>query len=271
MIIASHNLMHGRRLSELLTYHQALRASVGLDVLCLQENGLDPDGSGLFHVERVAAELGPDYAWCSDPVFPGIATIYSTARFQCREHWLVPLPRLERLSGIERFYISGGKTKQKYALVAVLEEASGRSLTVACFHLDAAGGNPHRRAQVQALAEALRDRGLAQRFVVCGDTNAFSWKRRRHGEALGAVMQPLSALGGAYPDCGPTHFFARQREPLFTHRLCTLAGHLGLDHPLRYDIVCTDMPLEESGQVQTPGSDHDLVWARLAVDPPPGC
>ena len=31
-----------------------------------------------------------------------------------------------------------------------------------------------------------------------------------------------------------------------------------------YDIVCTNLPVSERGQVVTPDSDHDLVWARIA-------
>jgi hypothetical protein len=30
-------------------------------------------------------------------------------------------------------------------------------------------------------------------------------------------------------------------------------------------VVCTNLPVVARGQLSTPGSDHDLVWARLAV------
>jgi hypothetical protein len=29
-------------------------------------------------------------------------------------------------------------------------------------------------------------------------------------------------------------------------------------------VVMTNLPVAERGQVSTPGSDHDLVWAALA-------
>jgi hypothetical protein len=40
----------------------------------------------------------------------------------------------------------------------------------------------------------------------------------------------------------------------------------GLDVPGRFDVVCTDLPTEAHGRVETPESDHDLVWARLRLE-----
>jgi hypothetical protein len=42
-----------------------------------------------------------------------------------------------------------------------------------------------------------------------------------------------------------------------------LLGKMGLDLPRRYDVVCTSVPVLRRGQVVTPDSDHDLVWAAL--------
>jgi hypothetical protein len=44
-----------------------------------------------------------------------------------------------------------------------------------------------------------------------------------------------------------------------------LLGKLGIDMPRRYYVVCANLPVAERGQVVTPDSDHDLVWARLAI------
>ena len=46
-----------------------------------------------------------------------------------------------------------------------------------------------------------------------------------------------------------------------------LLGKLGLDIPLRYDVVCTNLTVTERGQVVTPASDHDLVWASIDLGP----
>ena len=171
------------------------------------------------------------------------------------------MPRLASLSWFERRYIVGGKTKQKHALWAELSAHGGPSFTAVSFHLDTAGGHRQRAAQVAALAAALAERGLERRLVGCGDTNAFSWRRDRR--ALDDLLAPFAAFGASDPETRPTHHFARQNEPMIPHRIGVALGKLGLDIPLRYDVVCTNLPVLARGQVVTPGSDHDLVWARL--------
>jgi hypothetical protein len=121
---------------------------------------------------------------------------------------------------LERLYIRGGKTKQKYVLLAEMSARGGAGgLTarfgVACFHLDTAGGNPHRAAQVEAIAAALRARGVQCGFVACGDSNAFAWPRQP--KPLQRLLAPLAALGATDPGTRPTHDFARQNEGTFIH------------------------------------------------------
>jgi hypothetical protein len=65
----------------------------------------------------------------------------------------------------------------------------------------------------------------------------------------------------------PTHFFARQREGWLLTRLWILLHKLGLDFPRCYDVICTNLTVLQRGQVTTSFSDHDLVWARVSVDP----
>ena len=180
------------------------------------------------------------------------------------ESFLVPLCRLDGLTRLERLYIAGGRTRQKYAQVVRLR-VGARGLTVVNLHLDAAGNTGHRRAQVDSVAACLAERQLSDAFVVCGDTNAFTWRRWRHAQVLGEVLESLSVLCGAVLPSGPTHHFGRQREPLWTHRLATALGTLGVDWPLQYDIVCTNLPAVAHGVVSTPESDHDLVWASLTL------
>lgn len=253
MLIASHNLMHARHLDELLALYARLQAERPVSVLCLQENHSDV-------AETVAGSLGPSYAAVAEPDATGVALVYDRDQLSCSDHELVPLPRLERLSWLERRYIAGGKTKQKYALCARLEHADGSSLVCTSFHLDTAGGNAHRKRQMRAIADSVRD---CQRLVVCGDTNAFAWPRRRQRRELREMLAPLEALGASDPESQPTHYFARQREPLLTHRIVTALGRVGLDIPLRYDVVCTNVAVRRRGQEHAEGSDHDLVWAEL--------
>ena len=262
VVVATHNLMHGLRLSSLIPHHVALRDGPGLDLLCVQENRFLADGPDLPSA-RIAAALGTDYAVVADDGCPGLAFVHDARTLVCEGRAIVPLPLLAALNAFERLYIVGGKTRQKYLLLAEMRaRAGGAPFAVACFHLDTAGGNTHRATQVEAIAAALRDRDRHRRFVACGDSNAFAW--RRQPEALRRLMQPLAALGAVDPDTRPTHYFARQNEPKLPHRAGVLLGKLGIDVPRRYDVVCTNLPVSERGQVVTPASDHDLVWARIA-------
>lgn len=260
--VATHNLMHGRGLDRLVPRYRELGSRIGLGLLCLQEDGRGPLG---VHGARIATALGPSFVHVADPRDPSVSVIVDEGRLAVRDCALVPLPRLSRLSWIERRYIAGGQVHQRHALLALLEPAGAAPIAVASFHLETAGDNAHRRAQVAAIGEALQRRTTC-RVIACGDTNSFTVRRRRHPEVLARVLAPLARMA-ARPcgPAGPTHFFARGDEPLVPHQLGVLLGRLGLDWPLRYDVVCTDLPVSAHGQEHTPESDHDLVWARLAL------
>ena len=73
----------------------------------------------------------------------------------------------------------------------------------------------------------------------------------------------MAAFGAADPETRSTHYFARQNEPLLPHRIGVALGKMGIDLPRRYDVVCTNLAVSARGQIETLGSDHDLVWARL--------
>lgn len=81
------------------------------------------------------------------------------------------------------------------------------------------------------------------------------------------MLTPLAAECGLV-DVGAecerdNHFFKRAREPKLGQRLAVFFGRLGVDFPRRYDVVCTDLPVAEHGQVEAADSDHDIVWARV--------
>jgi endonuclease/exonuclease/phosphatase family metal-dependent hydrolase len=270
LVVATHNLMHGLRIDTLIPHYLALRESEGLDLLCLQEDryltGVGESGEERPSA-RIVAALGQSYQLVRQDDCPGLCLVYDSRTLGCRERAVVPLPRLGSLSWFEKLYIVGGRTKQKYALLAKMQSSGGgAAFGIACFHLDTAGGNAHRATQVRAIAQALEERGLQQRLIGCGDTNAFA--RRRQCAALDSLLAPLAAFGARdwdAPDAPPTHFFARQNEPKLPHRMGVLLGKLGIDLPRRYDVVCTNLPALRRGQISTPGSDHDLVWAALAA------
>jgi endonuclease/exonuclease/phosphatase (EEP) superfamily protein YafD len=197
--------------------------------------------------------------------FPRLAVLIREGH-EIVESFLVALPRLAKLSWFEKTYIRGGKTRQKYALV-VRVSLLGRLVTLVNFHLDTAGDNRHRTAQVAAVADALTARGIFDAVVACGDTNAFTWSKNPGLAELERLMRPLSAGLGArlLVDGAPTHFFARQREGLLTHRALVWLGRFGIDHPLPYDVICSDLAANRAGQISTDASDHDLVYAVLSA------
>jgi len=258
--------MHGHRLPRLIERYAALLKSLGLDILCVQENAATKRGP---HSAQIAAALGPGYGELSQPDRTGVGIVYDREQLELLDAALVPLPRLDALTWLERRYIVGGRPKQKYAQLAVLGPRAGAPIAVVSFHLETAGTNQHRRAQVGAIADALAARGHASRAVVCGDTNAFAWSKRQQPDALRELLRPLAATGlvdvaaEAGADQCPTHFFARQREPKLSHRLTVMLGKLGLDLPLRYDVICTDLPIADRGVTPAPESDHDIVWAAF--------
>jgi len=268
IVVASHNTMHGVFLGDLIERYRALVPEHRVDVLCLQENvALSEEQAALranagTHAELFSAELGEFQCVCL-PEHPALATLIRKA-FVLEEAFLVPLPRLERLNWLERLYIRGGKVTVKYALVCTIKNHAQR-LTIANFHLETAGDNAHRRRQIGAVARALHERGLQRNVVACGDTNAFSWSRQGAGRVIAELMEPLHHVAGATPKTNgeATHYFARQREDLLPHRIACLVGRLGVDHPLPYDVICSDLEALKSGKVQTEESDHDLVYAEL--------
>ena len=254
--------MHGLKLGALVTHYRQLRQQRGLDILCLQENR----GPIQAHSQHVARSLGSEYRELSAPDQCGKGMVYNSSTLDLQDHRLVALPQLERLSWLERRYIKGGVPDQRFVQMARFQEIGGQSFAVVNFHLDTAGGNDHRRRQVQAIAELLEAEVAAESALVCGDTNAFSFRRRDHSELLAWLMGPLRPLGMTVNrSVRPTHFFARQDEPMLAHQVLRALGRVGFDWPLRYDVVCTNMEVEERGVESTPESDHDLVWALLRL------
>ena len=268
IVVATHNVMHGRRLDALVSQYLDLRGREGLDLFCLQEDrflggeaGLCPN---LRPSARIAAALGDGYQVVRDDGAPGLAFIIDGRRVSCRrerDHSAAP-PGVALLVRAALHRGREGQAKAR-ALGRAARSRRARPFTAVSFHLDTAGGQRQRAAQTAALAAALAERDFHRRLVLCGDTNAFSWRRGRR--TLDALLAPFAAFGAADPETRPTHHFARQNEPMLPHRIGVALGKLGLDIPLRYDVVCTNLAASARGHLVTPGSDHDLVWARLSL------
>jgi len=262
MIVATHNLMNGLRLPALIRHHSRLQANLGLDVLCVQENTSSRQGC---HARTIARSLGGNYQALSDTNHRRLGIVYNTNLLRCDAMELVPLPRLNKLRLLERIYIVEGRVEQKYAQLAVFVTRSGSRVAVVNFHLDTAGSNTHRATQLAHIATELQKRSLTHRFIACGDTNTFALPARRQRTILRELTRPLIQLGGNDLGAAPTHHFARQGEPSPAHRLAALAARFVFDLPLRYDILCANLPASQVGTTITVESDHDLVWAQLRV------
>jgi endonuclease/exonuclease/phosphatase family metal-dependent hydrolase len=253
MIVACHNIMHGLRLGQLLATYVSLSRTLGLALLCLQETR---DG----HTEAVRETLAGSFAALSHPQ-EGLGLVYDASLVDVHEELLVPLPKLIALPRFARLYMQSRDPEQKFAAVYRVTPKSGAPFTLVNFHLDAAGGNVHRSGQLRFVVDVLRQRGLHDRLVACGDANIFAM--RKHGHAYAKLLAPLTEVGAVDPETRPTHFFARTRDPKLAQRMLVRLGRFGIDMPRRYDVICANVPVASRGQIETRDSDHDLLWVRL--------
>ena len=269
--VISSNIMHGLHLERLLPLYvrhaRRLERFGGLGVFCIQENVR----TGAFDAaDRVANALrrhggGQRWAVARSATEPRLATLYDARRFRRSLTRAIRLPVLASLSPLEKTYIRGGVPEVKYAQATVLEPRRGtRPLCVLNVHLDAAGDNAHRAAQLAAAAAEVGRR--PRRVIAAGDTNCFDLSRRRQEAALEAILEPLRARGvrdahASAPE--DTHWFARTTEPGLGHRAARALGRLGLDAPRRYDVIAADARPVAAGYLATPHSDHDAPWAAF--------
>jgi endonuclease/exonuclease/phosphatase family metal-dependent hydrolase len=259
LVVASHNQMRVRELARLVEHYRGLRRRDGLDILCLQES---VDVCGDPHGRAIAAGLGADFCVIDDHAREAEQVmVYDSSRVQLAELRLLELPRLSRLSLLQRWVLGQREPLQRHAQLASFRVvATQRRFTVVNFHLDCVGALDHRRAQVARLRRELERLRWPGNIVACGDTNAFALRRQ-----LSALAWVLAPLGFADVGRRPTHWFARAREEALSHRMAVALGRVGIDLPHRYDVVCANAEVRAHGQVSTPESDHDLVWASVVA------
>ena len=105
-------------------------------------------------------------------------------------------------------------------------------------------------------------------FVLC-DTNLFTFfPKSKQQLLLDKMIEPISSKTGAVVigDYNkPTHFFSRANEPKLGHQIVYQLGKLGLDVPGCYDVLISNISEESFGQIDTPDSDHNLVYANLRL------
>lgn len=261
LTIATHNILDGLRLSSLLDVYNNLRTRDGLHALCVQE--------AVPHAAtRIARALGPRFAVGEHAGAPRLSIVYDRSVLTLRRLHVLSLQRLDHVPLLQRLYTSCTPETKQALIARFTLRGHGRALTVANFHLDTAGYNAHRKAQVRSLSNALSTR-LNRPLIACGDTNAFVWYRSEAEPALRKVLAPLlhrhSAVDVHAHKPVDTHFFARANEPKLGQQLAVAFGKLGVDFPRRYDVIAASSPCFRAGVVDTTDSDHNLVYATLDV------
>ena len=256
--IASHNLMHGLRLQALIPHYVALRDEQGLDLLCLQEDRFLTGGDGpAERPDRGGA--GPRLPRCAGRRdAPDSPSSIDARTLACDAQAIVPLPLLAALNAFERLYIVGGKTKQKYALLAELRArapAARRSRPPASTSTPRAATRTGRR-------RSRRSRRRCANATFTGPSSRAATPTRSRGAAsprrCGAARPAGRAGRRRSRDRGPPTTSPARTSRKLPHRTGVLLGKLGIDLPRRYDVICTNLPVAERGQVVTPDSDHDL-------------
>lgn len=249
------------------------RTATPIHALCIQEATL-PQAT-----LSIAQALGRRFTVAAHASAPRLAIAYDRTLLRLRGLRVLALPQLDHFPSWQKLYSAGGPSERKFTLVGRFDwrglgQQCARQLTIANFHLDAAGDNAHRVLQLRALSRAL-DTWRDRRLVACGDTNAFSFDAREAERALACMLSSLRSRHGAADahatigrDLPPTHFFARADEPKLGHRIAVAVGRLGVDFPRRYDVVAAAPRVTAAGVLSTIGSsDHDLVWAQIRSGP----
>ena len=248
IVVATHNLMHARRLPDA---DRALRGAAqrhqGLDLLCLQENRFLTEQTTTCPADRIATALGPDFRVVRDDGCRGGSPSSTIrARWPATPPAIVPLPRLAKLTPFERLLL---RRRQDQAEVRPARGAASRAGGHARF---AAGLFPprHRGREQPPRDPGGGDRGrppgpATSRAPSSPAATATPSHWRRQPEAL---QRAVRAAGGVRrpptPRPGRHSWFARQNEgKLDCARRALLLGKLGPRHSrLRYDVVVANLP-----------------------------
>ena len=248
--------------------------------------------SNSYHVDSTAYQ--PQHFQSTTSIDTRLSTIYDNSVLEVIDKKTMYLPKLNHLSMFNR--LAGFRIEEKTALVTKFKfrdnveipetqlqddgetkyassfrsnrnfPSAKETFTIVNFHLDAAGNNEHRTTQFQKVAS---DVDGDEPFVLCGDTNLFTFfPQTKQQFLLDRMVEPISLQTGAavIGDCNkPTHFFSRANEPKLGHQIVYQLGKIGLDVPGCYDVLISNMSEESFGHIDTPGSDHNLVYAKLRL------
>ena len=286
LLVATHNIMDGLFLNDLLKYYKGLscRAENASLVLCVQENiswgeNLRDDAAGrIADVLQQASADSSSYEIVRSSTAPRFATIFDSNRLKLLESATVELPVLSKLPFWNK--LVGLSLEQKHALSCSFQDAEdekGGVYRVHNFHLDAAGNNAHRLRQFGYLVSHINAGKVFagsngegdDQDIFCGDSNLFSFLKSTQIANLKKLAELMGAGGALVGDpMIPTHFFSRANEPKFGHQVVYNVGKLGVDFPRCYDVLLTSMDVNDWGVLDTKESDHNLVFGEFETGRP---
>ncbi len=281
IVVVTHNIMRtdaGYPL-DFVAHYRELQEELGrpIDILFLQENRIYPL-TQTWPADHIAALLGargqyraffdrggvlhtPSGIEDIQPTFPDPVIIWNTERLHATQWLLAPIPRVYRYDWMGRRFATDTPVQRLIAAMQFLLKDEGLVFGAASIHLDTWNGNGHKRRQLLAAADAVRNRFRDEKIIIAGDTNIFGplylpIKRLQRAE----LRRILRDAGIGDPQTEQTHHLTRIPGFSESHkRLIRIAERA----EAKLDIVASDMRSIDHGVVETLESDHDLVWSIL--------
>ena len=285
-IAASHNIMDGRRIFQLIPHYKRLgNDGKALGICCIQEDIKVFCSKSTFASHILAACLGPQYQILKSDDDPRLAIIFNNSILDpLGDPITVNLPQLAALPRWNKLFINGGKVEQKRGLICDFSSKLGctnsEKLRVVNFHLDAAGDNHHRLNQFEYLCKAIStlqrvsEEKSNLRYILAGDTNIFHLSTSTQQDCLKHVVtvarKYLPLDSNDLDTRTPTHWFSRADEPMLVKQCGVFLGkYLGLDLPQCYDIILMDsksLPDRTKTILTADCSDHDIVHRIFSLN-----
>lgn len=171
--LVSYNIQNGIHQDSILR-NLGKMADENVDIFCLQEVRATQSG---FIGDRLATEFGNEwegqhFLGTDNPrIDLGLSIFWKSKRLQLIELEKVNLPKLEKLSFIEKQVTSIPKPPQRGAIITTFD-VSDSPLRITNLHLDWQGGIPHRMAQLRYLVSHLKQKPDVAHEIICGDFNS---------------------------------------------------------------------------------------------------
>lgn len=170
--LVSYNIQNGVHVDNIVRNIGQMQKN-GVEIFCTQEaRAIQP----YFVGDRLEQELGDKwhaeyYLGKDNPrIDLGLGILWNSTKVQLQELERVSLPKLKKLSLIERKVTSVPKPPQRGAIVANFK-LNNEPLRITNLHLDWQGGVSHRMTQLEYLISRIKQKPTVSREIICGDFN----------------------------------------------------------------------------------------------------